>query len=77
MKNDLIIPVLKVEDFVAANKRRDKYALTRDSQALENNGAIAARLLSEASNMVKCEKCGKEFDATLTSKDSLICPDCL
>lgn len=76
MKNDIIIPILREEDFVAANKRRDKYALARDLQALENNVAIADRLLSEARNLVKCEKCGKEFSADLTSKDSLICNEC-
>ena len=76
MKNDIIIPIPKEEDFVAANKRRDKYALARDLQALEFNVAIAARLLSEGKNQIKCEKCGKEFAAGLTSKASQICPEC-
>jgi hypothetical protein len=56
MKNEIIIPVLKEEDFVAANKRRDTYALTRDFQALEFNEAIATRLLTTASEQVKSEK---------------------
>lgn len=76
MKNDIIIPIPKEEDFVAANKRRDKYALARDLQALEFNVAIATRLLLESKNQIKCEKCGKEFAAGLTSKDSQICPEC-
>lgn len=76
MKNDIIIPIPKEEDFVAANKRRDKYALARDLQALEFNVAITARLMSEAKNQIKCDKCGKEFPAGLTSKDSQTCPEC-
>jgi hypothetical protein len=76
MKNEIIIPVLKEEDFVAANKRRDTYALTRDLQASESNTAIAARLLLKDKNQVKCEKCGKEFAAGITSAESLTCPEC-
>jgi hypothetical protein len=76
MKDELLIPVPKEEDFVAANKRRDKYAVTRDLQAIEFNGAIAARLLSEKRNQIKCEKCGREFEAGLTITDSPSCPDC-
>ena len=69
MKNEIIIPVLKEEDFVAANKRRDKYAIGRDLQALELNGAIAARLLSESKSHIKCDKCGKEFIVEITDKE--------
>lgn len=76
MKDEIIIPVLKVEDFVAANKRRDSYALTRDVQATEFNGAIAARLLAETKNKIKCEKCGKEFDAGIKKGVTAKCPDC-
>lgn len=76
MKDEIFIPVLKVEDFVAANKRRDSYALTRDVQATEFNGAIAARLLAEARNNVKCEKCGKQFDAGPKQDGSAKCPEC-
>jgi hypothetical protein len=76
MKDEITIPVLKEEDFVAANLRRDTYALKRDIQALEFNGAIATRLLAEKKNIVKCEKCGKEFSAGITSDNSLNCPDC-
>ncbi len=76
MKNEIIIPVPREEDFVAANKRRDKYALKRDLQASEFNGAIASRLLMEVKNVVKCGKCGKEYPAGPGLKDTLICPDC-
>lgn len=76
MKDEIIIPVLKEEDFIAANKRRDTYALTRDMQALEFNQAIVTRQLAEDKNPIKCDKCGKEFEAGLTSKGSLTCPEC-
>jgi len=76
MKDDTIIQITKVEDFVAANMRRDKYALTRDVQALEFNQAIVTRQASEARNLVKCDKCGEEFAAGITSEDSLTCPKC-
>jgi predicted Zn-ribbon and HTH transcriptional regulator len=66
----------KEEDIAAVNKRRDNYALTRDLQALEFNEAIAKRQLSKGKNLVKCEKCGKEFEAGITSEDSPICPEC-
>lgn len=73
MKNEIIIPVLKVEDVEAATKRRDTYALTRDQQAAEFNEAITARLLVEAKKTIKCEKCGKEFESI---KNMVACPDC-
>jgi predicted Zn-ribbon and HTH transcriptional regulator len=76
MKDEIIIPVLKEEDFVAANMRRDKYALSRDIQASESNKAIAARLLAQTRNQVKCDKCGKEFEAGIASACSLTCPEC-
>ncbi len=76
MKNEIIIPVLRQEDFAAANKRRDTYALTRDVQAMESNAAIAERLLTEIRNQVKCEKCGKAFSVGITTEGSQICPDC-
>jgi len=76
MKDEIIIPVLKEEDFVAANMRRDKYALSRDIQASESNKAIAARLLAQTRNQIKCDKCGKEFEAGITSTGSLTCPEC-
>jgi len=76
MKDEIIIPVLKEEDFVAATKRRDNYSLKRDLQASEFNNAIASRLLADERHKVKCEKCGKEFDAGNTTIESLICPDC-
>jgi formylmethanofuran dehydrogenase subunit E len=77
MKNDISIQLPKAEDFVAANKRRDKYALTRDLQALEFNQAIVTREKAEARNSVKCEKCGKVFEAGITSNESFICPECI
>ena len=76
MKDDLNIQIPKEEDFVAANKRRDKYALTRDIQALEFNQAIVTRLQSEGRNMVKCKNCGKEFAGGPTPEESPICPAC-
>jgi hypothetical protein len=76
MKDELSIQLPKEEDFVAANKRRDKYALTRDQQALEFNAAIVTRQQMEARHKVKCEKCGKEFAAGTTTEITLICPDC-
>jgi hypothetical protein len=76
MKNETIIQLTKEEDFVAANKRRDKYALTRDLQALEFNQAIVTRQVADARNQIKCDKCGKEFAAGVTSNDSLTCPAC-
>jgi hypothetical protein len=76
MKNEIVIPVLRQEDFVAANKRRDTYALTRDVQAMETNAAIAERLLTEIRNQTKCEKCGKAFSAGITTESPQTCPDC-
>ena len=76
MKNEIEIPLPKVEDLAALNRRRDNYALKRDQQALEFNDAIAKRLLSEAKNKIKCEKCGKEFSAGDESELSAVCPDC-
>lgn len=76
MENEINLQVNKEANFVAANKRSDKYALKRNLQALEFNEAIVTRQLAESKNKVKCEKCGKEFAAGTTSKDSLICPDC-
>ena len=76
MKNNKDNPVPKREDDVAKNKRRENYALTRDMQASEFNEAIAKRQVSKDRNLVKCEKCGKEFSADLTSEESLICPEC-
>jgi DNA-directed RNA polymerase subunit RPC12/RpoP len=76
MKDEIIIPVLKEEDFVAANLRRDKYSLTRDLQAQEFNGAIASRLLAQEKNQVRCDKCGKAFDAGDSAAGSVKCPEC-
>ena len=76
MKDEILIPVLKEEDFVAANIRRDKYAQSRDLLASESNKAIAARLLALSRNQIKCDKCGKEFEAGITSEASLSCSEC-
>ena len=76
MKDEIMISIPKEEDFVAANKRRDQYAIKRDLQASEYNKAIAARLESEAKNLFKCEKCGKEFLSVTGTDKSSICPDC-
>jgi hypothetical protein len=76
MKNNIVIPVPKEEDKVAATKRRETYAATRDLQAREFNDAISKRILMDAKNKTKCEKCGKEFMAVDKSEGSQICPDC-
>jgi late competence protein required for DNA uptake (superfamily II DNA/RNA helicase) len=76
MKDEIIIPVLKEEDFVAANLRRDKYALSRDLLAQESNKAIAARLMAMSRNQIKCDKCGKEFEAGISSDGLLTCSEC-
>jgi predicted Zn-ribbon and HTH transcriptional regulator len=76
MKDEILIPVLKEEDFVAANKRRDNYALSRDLLASESNRAIAARLIAQSRNPIKCDKCGREFEAGITSTESETCPEC-
>jgi Zn finger protein HypA/HybF involved in hydrogenase expression len=76
MKDEIIVPVLKEEDFVAANKRRDTYALTRDLQAQESNLAIVTRMLAEEKHKMKCDKCGKEFSAGKSTEVSLSCPEC-
>jgi Zn finger protein HypA/HybF involved in hydrogenase expression len=76
MKEEITIPLLKVEDLVSAEERRKRYSLKRDLLALETNGAIASRILANEKNKVKCEKCGKEFNAGMTTTGTLICPDC-
>jgi len=75
MKKEIVIPILKEEDVVAANKRRENYAYTRDLQAREFNDAITKRLLMEAKHPVKCETCGKEFIVE-ASETIVNCPDC-
>ncbi len=76
MKDEISIPIPKEEDFVAANKRRDTYALTRDLQASEFNRAITLRLQSEGKGPVKCNKCGKEFKPGINPDNSTTCPEC-
>ena len=76
MKNEIDIPLQKEEDLIAANIRRDNYSRIRDLQALEYNGAIASRLLAKDKTLVKCEKCGKEFNSE-SIPDLLKCPDCI
>lgn len=77
MKKNIDKPILKKDDYIAVNKRRENYARTRDLQALDSNEAIAKRQLTKEKNLVKCEICGKEFTADITSDDTqMICPDC-
>jgi hypothetical protein len=47
MKDEINIPVLKVENIVSANRRRENYSIKRDNQAREFNEAIALRLEKE------------------------------
>jgi hypothetical protein len=77
MKNTINIPVPKEEDIAALNKRRDNYAATRDLQALEFNEAIIKRLQTEAKNLIKCDKCGKEFASGTPVETSQTCPECI
>lgn len=76
MRNEIDIPIIKEEDIIAANMRRDKYSITRDVQAREFNEAIVTRLLAESEKRIKCEKCGKEFTVSNSENDLLSCPDC-
>ena len=47
MRDEIIIPVQKDEDLIAAAKRSEKYSQKRDIQAMEFNEAIAHRLAKE------------------------------
>jgi rubrerythrin len=76
MKTDITIPVPKVEDVVALDKRRESYAAARDLQASEFNEAIIKRLQSEAKNVIKCDKCGKEFASGKVADAPQSCPEC-
>ena len=76
MKNEIEIPLIKEEDVIAANMRRDKYSLTRDVKAREFNEAIVTRLLAESSKKIKCDKCGKEFTISSKENELLSCPEC-
>lgn len=76
MKNEIDIPVIREENLVAANMRREKYSITRDVKAREFNDAIVARLLAETVTKIKCETCGKEFSVPKTEDTPLKCPDC-
>lgn len=76
MKKEISVPLLKVEDFVAANLRRDNYALKRDLQNSEFNEAIVTRLRASDKIKIKCEKCGKELTTDKSSKAIQFCPEC-
>ena len=80
MKKELLVPEqfrdLKDEDLKVADLRRERYSQSRDVLAKEFNDAISTRLLATASPKVKCEKCGKEFIAGITSTENLKCPEC-
>ncbi|MGD0341525.1 MAG: hypothetical protein ABSA76_07450 [Bacteroidales bacterium] len=52
MKNEIIIPLVKEENLIAATNRREKYSLTRDLQAEENNRAIAKRVAKDEEKQV-------------------------
>jgi len=90
MKPEITIPehfpMLKEEDIIAADKRREKYTLARDLQAKEYNDAILHRLAKEkellksgegeGSNQIKCRKCGNEFMVETSALRLMNCPDC-
>ena len=76
MGKEIDIPIVKEEDIIAANMRRDKYSLKRDVQAREFNEAIVTRLLAESARHIKCEKCGKEFTSGSKENEVLSCPEC-
>ena len=80
MKDEILVPDhfpdLKAEASKAADARREKYSLSRDLLAKEFNDAITSRLLAESKNKLKCEKCGKEFNAGATGTEILKCQEC-
>lgn len=76
MKKNKDIQDPQKEGNTARRKRRENYALTRDLQASDFNEAIAKRKDLKDRHLVKCEKCGKEFEAIMSSEDSTICPEC-
>jgi Zn finger protein HypA/HybF involved in hydrogenase expression len=76
MKKEINVPLLKVEDFVAANIRRDNYALKRDQQNSEFNEAIVTRLRAAEKTKTKCDKCGREFTTEISAEISVTCPEC-
>jgi hypothetical protein len=80
MKNEILVPDhfpdLKEEALKVAVERREKYSLGRDLLAKEFNDAIANRLLAESKNKLKCDKCGKEFNAGINPVNNTKCPDC-
>ncbi|HUX96557.1 MAG TPA: hypothetical protein VMV47_12565 [Bacteroidales bacterium] len=77
MKDKINIPIPKVEDLDALNKRRETYAAKRDLQASEFNLAISKRIEAEAMNLIKCNKCGKEFPSGDSTDPTLTCPECI
>ena len=77
MKDKINIPIPKIEDLDALNKRRESYAAKRDLQASEFNLAISKRLEAEAIIIIKCDKCGKEFSPEQSIDIPLTCPDCI
>ena len=77
MKDKISIPIPKAEDLDALNRRRETYAAKRDLQASEFNMAISKRLEAEAINMIKCNKCGKEFSSGQSDDTTVLCPDCI
>jgi len=76
MKKNKDIQTPKEEDNAARKKRRENYALSRDMLASDFNEAIAKRKDLKDRNLVKCEKCGKEFTSGTSADNAVICPDC-
>ena len=76
MKKEITIPVTKQEDMAALKLRRENYATKRDLQATEFNDAIAKRLIAESKSVLKCNKCGREFETVKTDETSMSCPAC-
>jgi DNA-directed RNA polymerase subunit RPC12/RpoP len=77
MKNDINISILRIEDSVAVKKRMEDYAIARDLKAREHNQSIIKRLNSENKIIVKCSKCGKEFEYPKNSELQELCSSCL
>jgi uncharacterized protein YbaR (Trm112 family) len=87
MKDEITIPVLKVEDLIRAADRREEYSRRRDLQAQDFNEAIFIRqandtdkqesVQSEIGKVVSCKKCEKDFTISMPVKEETIyCPDC-
>ena len=87
MKDELTIPVPKVEDLISAADRSVEYSRRRDLLAKDFNEAIFSRLAKEIENpesiqsedrkSVSCKKCEKDFTISIPIKEETIhCPNC-